>query len=349
MSHLRVEKEPNKIALSELTGTQFKTLYCLINHTDQYGRCFPSQAKIASDINISERRTITEAIRVLKELCYIAVLRPSFRDEFTGEYKPNVYILNPDFINLGVSYTERARELWNHAIAQNADITEDTRVFSGTPKTTTEIDKGNKQINNQSKQQQQTASHTENAHGRTMANGSHTDDKKDQKAEKPTDKNVAQNGHATQNSAGRANTARVASAENTNGSAAAGGAGRRYTNPTPVAEPLDSLTEALAVRIQALGIPLPLARGFIATHGATTCATALSHATGGTFTQNPAGGFRYLVERKVVDPDSDKSKYENILTGNSTTMDEMSDWYPKWLENDPEKLAEWKKNNQVAT
>jgi hypothetical protein len=310
-SHIRVYIEANWNALGCLPPVTYKVLISLVQRADSLGRCFPSAERIAQDCGCHVD-SVWRALETLEQNRYIGYLRRNEQDIVTGRWLPNVYMVNPHFICIGLEQQESAMKLW-------------TAIYSNHPMPLSDFSGTNQQQepapeNNTSKPTPQT--NNNNQHSRESGEAgkapqdkkSAADKSKKAKSEKQKAKSESQNAENQQGEAPQQSKKRRGSAANYN---------PNYKNPDPIPAPIpDDVLERLANRVNVLGIPIPLARGFVNAYGGVLVETALLQVDAakrhGQDFKNEAGFFRHILQNNLVDsslPEALKPKVDNPFYG----------------------------------
>lgn len=288
-SHIRVYIEANWNALGCLPPVAYKVLICLCQRADGLGRCFPSAEKIADDCGCHVD-SVWRALESLEEGRYIGYLRRNEQDAVTGRWLPNVYMVNPHFIVIALEQQESALKLWT-AIYSNhpmplSDFSGTNQQQEPTPETNSIESESRTNNNNQRTSERGGAGEPPQSAESSLAEKQKT---KSKKAKRKDDSETGENqqGEAPQRSKKRG------------GSAA-------YKNPDPIAAPIpDVLLENLANRVNRIGVPIALARGFVVGYGAALVETALLQVAAakskGQQIENDGGFFRHLLQNNLVD------------------------------------------------
>lgn len=283
-SHIRVYIEANWHALKCLPPVAYKVLICLCQRADALGRCFPSAEKIAEDCGCHVD-SVWAALSTLEQNRFIGYLRRNEQDIVTGRWLPNVYMVSPHFICIALEQQEEALRLWQ-AVKPLSEISGTNQQQEPTPRTNLIESTTETNNNNQRTFEKGGAGEPpENAESRIQ---------KSKKAQKQKAKDQddsespEQQGVAPQRSKKR-------------GSSAAA-----YRNPDAIVAPMpDVMLEQLANRVNQLGIPIPLARGFVVGYGAGLVETALLQVAAaksrGQEIENEGGFFRHLLQNNLVD------------------------------------------------
>lgn len=292
-SHIRVYIEANWNALGCLPPIAYKVLLCLVQRADGVGRCFPSAERIADDCGC-QVDSVWRSLKTLEDGRYIGYLRRNEQDPITGRWLPNVYMVNPHFICIAVEQQESAMQLWSAVYSNHPMPLSD---FQGTnqqqePTPETNTSKPTKETNNNNQRSSESVGDAETPQAQKLAG------EKSKKAKKPTTKpqDDSQNGAEQQNQ----------QSEAPQRSKKRGSSAPTYKNPDPIAAPIpDGLLEALANRVNQLGVPIPLARGFVMGYGADTVESALLQVAAakrhGQEIQNEGGFFRHLLQNNLID------------------------------------------------
>lgn len=313
-SHIRVYIQANWDALRCLPPMAYKVLLSLVARADSLGRCFPSAERIAEDI-ACHVDTVWKCLQMLEDSHYIGYLRRNEQDLVTGRWLPNVYIVNPHFICIGLESQNQALALWTSLYSESPSP---LRLFSGTnqqqePSSKTNTIEPTPETNNNN----QHPSERGNAGDAQKSENSQSEKSKKAKSEKQkpdseTD-DKEQQGNAPQQSKKRGR-----SAENYN---------KNYGNPDPIAAPIpDEPLENMANRVNLLGVPIALARGFVMSYGGEMVESALLQLAAakrhGQDVKNDAGFFRHILQNNLID-----SALPEILSPKSAL-----DWHYKSIE-----------------
>lgn len=287
--HTRVYNAANLEALRCLTKTAYAVLQYLVCRADSLGRCFPSAERIANDIGCHED-VAYRMLQILEDERYIGYLRRNAQDEVTGKWLPNVYIVSPFFICLAEENQEKAENLWRKVYP---NFVPTFRHFIGInqqqePASETNTIEPESRTNNNN----QHFSESVGAGEKPQAKKSPVEKSKKPKSEKPKSQSDSdgedQQGNAPQRSKKR------------------GGSAAAYKNPDPIAAPIpDDALERLANRVNQLGVPIPLARGFVNAYGGSLVESALLQVAAakrkGQEIANEGGFFRHLLQNNLVD------------------------------------------------
>lgn len=289
-SHIRVYIDPNWEALRCLPLVAYKVLISLVQRADSLGRCFPSAERIAEDVGCHVE-TIWKALKNLEDSHYIGYLRRNEQDVVTGRWLPNVYIVNPHFICIALEQQESALKLWtsvysNHPLPYPLKLGTNQQQEPAPETNTNKPEKGNNNNNQHS---------SDGVGAGEVPQAKKSAGKKEQKAKSEPPKSQAdsddsqnQQGSAPQRSKKR------------------GGSAETYKNPDPIAAPIpDDVLERLANRVNGLGVPIPLARGFVVAYGGEICEAALlqlqATKSKGQEIKNEGGFFRHLLQNNLID------------------------------------------------
>lgn len=284
-SHIRVYIEANWHALGCLPPIAYKVLICLVQRADGLGRCFPSAEKIADDCGCHVQ-TVWPALEQLEKERFIGYLRRNEQDMITGRWLPNVYMVNPSFICIALEQQEDAIKLWS-AIKPLYDFSTTNQQQEPAPRTNT--NKPTKETNNNNQQSSESVGAGEKPQEKKSA----AEKSKKPKSEKPKSQADSDAGDNQQGAAPQRSKKR-------------GGSAAAYKNPDPIAAPIpDDLLERLANRVNLLGVPIPLARGFVMAYGGSLVESALLQVAAakrkGQEIANEGGFFRHLLQNNLVD------------------------------------------------
>jgi len=303
-SHIRVYIEANWHALGCLPPIAYKVLICLVQRADSLGRCFPSAEKIADDCGCHVD-SVWAALSTLEQNRFIGYLRRNEQDLVTGRWLPNVYMVNPSFICISLELQEDALRLWG-AIKPLSEITGTNQQQEPTPRTNTS--KPTKETNNNNQQFSESVGAGENPQSKKSA----AEKSKKPKSEKPKSQSDSDAGENQQGAAPQRSKKR-------------GGSAATYKNPDPIAAPIpDDLLERLANRVNLLGVPIPLARGFVMAYGGSLVEAALLQVAAakrkGQEIANEGGFFRHLLQNNLVD-----TSIPEILSVHESTWTEFTE------------------------
>jgi hypothetical protein len=291
--HIRVYNAANLEAMRCLSKTAYMVLQYLVCRADSLGRCFPSAERIAQDVG-SHPDVVYKTLQTLEDEKYIGYLRRNAQDPVTGRWLPNVYIVSPFFICLAAENQEQAEKLWN-AVYPNFVPT--FRHFIGTnqqqePASETNAIESESRTNNNNQHFRESGEAGQPPQSKKSAG------EKSKKAEKPkanrqNDSDSETNPENQQGEAPQRSKKR--------GSSAA-----PYRNPDPIAAPIpDDLLERLANRVNQLGVPIPLARGFVMAYGGEMVEAALLQLAAakrkGQEITNDGGFFRHILQNNLID------------------------------------------------
>jgi hypothetical protein len=291
-SHIRVYIEANWNALGCLPPVAYKVLISLCQRADGLGRCFPSAERIAEDCGCHVD-SVWASLKTLEEGRYIGYLRRNEYDVVTGRKLPNVYLVNPHFICIALEWQEEALKLWS-AIYSNhpmplSDFSGINQQQEPAPETNT--------IESESRTNNNNQHFRESGEAGQPPQSKKSAGEKSKKAEKPkaNRQNDSDSEPAAQNQQGEA----PQRSKKRGGSAG-------YRNPDPIAAPIpDDLLERLANRVNSLGVPIPLARGFVMAYGGEMVEAALLQLAAakrkGQEIANDGGFFRHLLQNNLID------------------------------------------------
>lgn len=303
-SHIRVYIEANWHALGCLPPIAYKVLISLVQRADSLGRCFPSAEKIAEDCGCNID-SIWSALKVLEENRFMGYLRRNEQDIVTGRWLPNVYMVNPHFICIAAEFQEDALRLWS-SVATLSEISATNQQQEPTPRTNTKELTTETNNNNQ-------RSFEKGVLGEPPQNSESPPEKskkpKSKKAKSSDDSDTGDNqqGAAPQRSKKRGSSAAT------------------YQNPDAIAAPIpDAALERLANRVNKLGVPIGLARGFVMSYGGSLVEAALLQVAAakraGQEISNDGGFFRHLLQNNLVD-----SSLPEILQAHDSAWAEYSE------------------------
>lgn len=288
--HVRVYNAPNLEAMRCLTKTAYMVLQYLVCRADSLGRCFPSAGRIAEDTGCHED-VVYRVLQTLEDEKYIGYLRRNQQDPVTGRWLPNVYIISPFFICLAEENQENAVTLWNSVYP---NFVPTFRHFIGTnqqqePEPETNTREPESRNNNNNQNFSESVGAAESPQAKKSAG------KKEQKAKSEPQKSQTDSDDSQNQQSGASQRSKKR-----------GGSAAAYRNPDPIAAPIpDDVLERLANRVNGLGVPIPLARGFVVAYGAETCETALlqlqATKSKGQEIKNEGGFFRHLLQNNLTD------------------------------------------------
>lgn len=283
-SHIRVYIEANWHALGCLPPIAYKVLICLCQRADGLGRCFPSAEKIADDCGCHVD-SVWAALATLEENRFIGYLRRNEQDLVTGRWLPNVYLVSPHFICIALEQQDEALRLWR-AIKPLSEKTGTNQQQEPTPRTNT-IEPAPKTNNNNQR------TFEKGGVGQTPQNAESPGEKsKKAKSKKAKDQGDSESGENQQGAAPQRSKKR-------------GGSAAAYRNPDAIAAPIpDVVLEELAGRVNRLGVPIGLSRGFVVGYGAEMIERALlqvAAAKSKQAIQNEGGFFRHLLQNNLID------------------------------------------------
>jgi Helix-turn-helix domain len=289
-SHIRVYIEANWNALGCLPPIAYKVLISLCQRADMLGRCFPSAERIADDCGCHVD-SVWASLKTLEDGRYIGYLRRNEQDPITGRWMPNVYMVNPHFICIALEAQESAMKLWSSVYSNHpmplSEKTGTNQQQEPAPETNTKEPKTRNNNNNQHSLESVGA-------GEAPQNQKAPDSKKQKaKSEPPKNPNNSDDSQNQQSEASQRSKKRGSSAAS-------------YRNPDPIAAPIpDDALERLANRVNGLGVPIPLARGFVVAYGGEICEQALlqlqATKSKGQEIKNEGGFFRHLLQNNLID------------------------------------------------
>jgi len=306
-SHIRVYIEANWDALRFLPLVAYKVLICLVQRADMLGRSFPSAEKIADDVGC-HIDTIWKALKCLEDSRYIGYLRRNEQDTVTGRWLPNVYMVNPHFMCIALEQEDLALRLWT-AVYSNHPLPLLLKLGTNQqqqPAPETNTIKPIKETNNNN----QHFSEDVGAGEKSQSQKSPVEKSEKPKSRKAKSQNDSDTGENQQGEAPQRSKKR--------GSSAA------YKNPDPIIAPIpDDVLERLANRVNQLGVPIPLARGFVVGYGGVMVEAALLQIAAakraGQEIQNAGGFFRHLLQNNLVD-----SSIPEILSAQELTWADLA-------------------------
>jgi hypothetical protein len=267
------------------------------------GRCFPSAERIADDCGCHVD-SVWSSLKTLEDGRYIGYLRRNEQDPITGRWMPNVYMVNPHFICIALEVQDSAMQLWssvytNHPMPLSEKLGTNQQQELSPRKSTIEP---KKETNNNNQHSLESVGAGETPQTKKPSG------KKEQKAksEPPKSQDDSETPENQQSEASQRSKKRGSSAENPN-----------YRNPDPIVAPIpDDILERLANRVNQLGVPIPLARGFVVAYGGEICEAALlqlqATKSKGQEIKNEGGFFRHLLQNNLID----KSLPEILQTTN---------------------------------
>lgn len=300
-SHIRVYIQANWDALRCLPPMAYKVLLSLVARADAFGRCFPSVDKIAEDL-AAHRQSIFTALEQLESARYIGYLRRNEQDIVTGRWLPNVYMVNPHFICIGLETQNQALAQWdvlyseNPLPSSNFSYTNQQQELSSKTNTIEPTTETNN--NNQHPSERGSAGNAQKSENPQSEKSKKAKSKKQEPDSENSDKE--QQGNAPQQSKKRGVSARNYD--------------KNYNNPNPIAAPIpDAPLEDMANRVNLLGVPIALARGFVMSYGGEMVESALLQLAAtkraGQDVKNDAGFFRHILQNNLID-----SSLPDILT-----------------------------------
>lgn len=303
-SHIRVYIEANWHALGCLPPMAYKVLISLVQRADNLGRCFPSAERIAEDCGCHVE-SVWHSLKKLEEGRYIGYLRRNEQDLMTGRWLPNVYQVNPHFICIASEYQEDAFRLWS-AIKPLSEIPTTNQQQEPTPETNSS----------------ESTPETNNNNQRSIENGvlgepPQNSELPPEKSKKPKSKKAQSRDDSD---AGENQQGAAPQRSKKRGSSAAA-----YQNPDAIAAPIpDDALERLANRVNKLGVPIALARGFVVGYGGSLVEAALLQVAAakraGQDISNDGGFFRHLLQNNLVD-----SSIPQILNAHDSSWAEYSE------------------------
>jgi helix-turn-helix protein len=303
-SHIRVYIEANWHALGCLPPIAYKVLISLVQRADSLGRCFPSAERIAEDCGCNIDSVWT-ALKALEENRFMGYLRRNEQDIVTGRWLPNVYMVNPQFICIASEFQEDAFRLWS-AIKPLSEISATNQQQEPTPRTNTK----------------ELTTETNNNNQRSIENG--VLGEAPQNSESPPEKSKKPKSKKTKSpdDSGAANNKQSEAPQR---SKKRGGSAATYKNPDAIVAPIpDAPLEQLANRVNRLGVPIGLARGFVMSYGGAMVEAALLQVAAakgaGQEISNDGGFFRHLLQNNLVD-----SSLPEILKAHDSTWAEYSE------------------------
>jgi hypothetical protein len=302
-SHIRVYIEANWHALGCLPPIAYKVLICLCQRADGLGRCFPSAEKIADDCGCHVD-SVWPALNTLEENGFMGYLRRNEQDVVTGRWLPNVYMVSPHLICIALEQQEDALRLW-HSIKPLRDFSSTNQQQEPTPRTNT-IEPAPKTNNNN-----QRFSEREGLGEPPQNAESPVQKSKNAKSKKAKEQEASETGENQQGAAPQRSKKR-------------GGSAASYRNPDPISAPIpDVVLEELASRVNRLGVPIPLSRGFVMGYGADLVEKALlqvAAAKSKQAIQNEGGFFRHLLQNNLID-----SSLPQVLAAQESSWAEYSE------------------------
>lgn len=286
--HIRVYNAANLEAMRCLSKTAYIVLMYLVCRADSLGRCFPSAERIAQDIG-SHADVVYKTLQTLEDEKYIGYLRRNAQDEVTGRFLPNVYIVNPLFICLAEENQEQAENLW---LKVYPNFVPTFRHFIGTNQQQEPAPENNAS-RPESKSSSSNQRFSESDEDEILRLDEKVSGGKSKKPKSEKAKNSSAQDTPEQQAEGQQRSKKHRR------SAA-------YSDPDPVPAPLgDVLLEALAERVNGLGVPIVQARGFVVSYGAEKVERALLQVEAakrkGRSFKNDAGFFRYVLQNNLID------------------------------------------------
>lgn len=279
-SHTRTYIHQDDQALMTLRPASYRVLRYMANRADAKGVCWPGAALISDDLNM-HRQTVYDAWSELESVGVIVCQRESIHDPLTGRMVSKVWQVSPYYLTIAENAIEDARELWKQAAGCDLRPTWSIKSQEYT----------NQQQNQHQEPMSITSKRTNNnihqAEGASAPQASTPQAEHHNYHEPPI--HIENWPQPQQRSTAPAGT-KQGSANVT----------KSYADPEPLETALhDPHDEQVAVNVNRLGIPLALARGFVASYGPDLCRIALERVAA-TPASKPAGLFRYLVQKKLV-------------------------------------------------
>lgn len=289
MLHTRVYTGPDDSALANLSGCQYKSLRYLVNRADGRGICYPAVETIARATGYNMRHT-SRALELLYSVDLIRYVRKDEIDPVTRRQLPNAYQVNPDYICLAAEAESEARAIWSSLIVWC----------------------GNDSVGLPSHTNQQPESI--NQHQRTStsqpAPEPNTNNQRPPKAARPADyaNQGEKPGQGQESKPGRRDRQREAHKQRNAPAVERGSAPpAKFSNPKSVHTPLEEWHEKLAGQVRGLGVPYPMARGFVQEYGFDRVQVALLAVGEAILNQTadrPAGLFRSILQRRLADEEA---------------------------------------------
>lgn len=318
-SHIRVYIAENWNALKYLPCAAYKVLMAIVQRADNVGRCFPSVERIADDCGLHPQ-TVYKSLQTLEDTRYIGYLRKNECDPVTGRFMPNVYLVSPYLICIAEDYQVESIALWK-SVYEGLPMPMPFESISYTNQQQEPATKNLHHLTNNRNQQQQPpfAEKSVNEDESEIVNKStkKTSERRKKFTEEPTsDESREKQAAGSQRSLPNQGSAKIK---------------ENYVNPDPMPVPLpDGLQERLAEQVNELGIPMPMARGMILAHSYDLVEVALKQLEVASKKQdigNPAGFFRFVLERRVLDARLPEVLSEKpISEGQKYITGEYADW-----------------------
>jgi hypothetical protein len=289
--HTRVYTGADDLALANLSGCQYKTLRYLVNRADTRGICYPGIDRISAETGYNERHS-RRALDILWSMDLIRFVRKDERDPVTRQQLPNAYQVNPDYICLAAGAESEARAIWSSLI-----------VWCGNDSVG---------LRSPTNQQPKVINQQQRTNVSDPAPITNTNNQRSPKADAPrltTGKGKKKDidGEASQ---------RAAPDNQRNAPAVEpGSAPAKFANPKNIYTPLDEWHEPLAQKLRGLGIPFPMARGFVQEYGFDRCQAALlavGEAVLNATADRPGGLFRSILQRNLADEEAARAAAQYI-------------------------------------
>lgn len=303
--------QAERAALRALPCWAYCVLRYLCSRADELGRCFPSVATIAQELGYDSDSSIYEALDLLESRCLIGYLRRNERDLLTGKPIPNVYQISPYYLMIREELIPEALRFWLIAAnGQNPRIwdisvqeSSERRDESGIPDTNQQHNQIQK--TNDSGPDTKTNNNNQRAFEKVRVSPVQNYVKSDIESAETPDTAQTEVGYANMPES-RPTAQRTAKATRVPPRPARPADDesrlrpRKYDDADPQPAPFpDGGREMVARSINRLGIPLPLARGFLNQYGVSACQSALLITCQEQRT-NPGGFFRYILQRRLT-------------------------------------------------
>lgn len=282
-AHTRVYIETSDLAVRHLSCPALKALIYLSNRADEIGSCYPKHETIHAAMGCEgDDRNVQRILGELESGGWIAYRRRNQNDPITRKKLPNVYMLNPEYLCIAEAFQAEAAQEWSRISGKSLFLIPRD---SGVPLTNN--------IN-----QLQVTNTSESA---PLTNNNNQQPPSEAEVPKTRAKAKEKASPAASSSEPHQRAAQSPSP-----SSAPPPSTKRFPNPQNIDHALpEAAHEGLAVQIRALGIPMPMCRGFVAEYGPASVGQALkqTHAAmrDGT-ADKPPGFFRKILQGDLLDP-----------------------------------------------
>lgn len=292
MPHSRTDTAQDDLCLLYLSGCRYKTYRYLVNRADPFGGCYPSAECIANAINYNVRH-VYRALQYLNDNDIFRYTRRDEYDRVTRRKLSNGYCVNPDIISLNPQFEAQARAEWEALINQCDNRSSGLWSHINQQEPTPENQFQKKPV-------PENTTPTNQRHRAPSASKNKDQGAADDAASRQKDKSKNGSGH---------DDSPTNSAERTRASQSSVPPGK-YPNPKNIPQELDTVHETLALRVRGIGIPLPMARGYIHEQGYATVEAAMlavGEAILNGTADRPGGLFRSIMWRKLADLEAAKA------------------------------------------